>query len=58
MSEHEEMRQALIDKFYELSEIHLDEVETTQSDVISAADAMDSIYRTLFIDETDEASPE
>lgn len=47
----EEMRKTLIEKFYELDEIHLDEIETTQSDIISAANVMDSIYRTLFIDE-------
>ncbi len=54
MTEYEEMRQALIDKFYELAEIHRDECDP-QEDLINAADTMDSIYRTLFIDE---ASPE
>lgn len=58
MTEQEEMRKALADKFYELADIHYDAFETTQDHVISAANVMDSIYRTLFIDEIVEASPE
>ena len=42
------------ENFYELAEIHRDECDP-QEDLINAADTMDSIYRTLFIDE---ASPE
>lgn len=57
MSEPGEMRQALIDKFYELAEIHCENYES-QEDLINAADTMGSIYRTLFLDEADEASPE
>jgi hypothetical protein len=51
----ENIRKTLIDKFYELSEISAD-YEPTE-DALSAANVMDSIYRTLFIDE-DKASQE
>lgn len=44
----ENIRKTLIDKFYELSGIAVD-YETTE-DVLSAANIMDSIYRTLFVD--------
>ncbi|GEM_PF-3564159 len=56
MNEQEEMRKTLIEKFYELDEIHVDDIEVTPDNVISAASVMDSIYRTLFIDETQEGS--
>ncbi len=58
MNEQEEMRKTLIEKFYELDEIHVDDIEVTPDNVISAANVMDSIYRTLFIDETQEGSEE
>ena len=48
MDEQEEMRRALVEKFYELSDIHLDDIETTQDNVIAAANVMDTIYNTLY----------
>lgn len=46
--EQEEMRKTLIEKFYELDEIHVDDIEVTPDNVISAAGMMDSIYNTLY----------
>lgn len=48
MDEQEEMRRSLVEKFYELSDIHLDDIETTQDNVIAAANVMDTIYNTLY----------
>lgn len=48
MNEQEEMRCVLVEKFYELSDIHLDDIETTQDNVIAAANVMDTIYNTLY----------
>ena len=48
MNEQEEMRKTLIEKFYELDDIHVDDIEVTPDSVISAANVMDSIYNTLY----------
>lgn len=48
MNEQEEMRTALIEKFYELSEISADGIDTTPDSVTAAAQVMDSIYNTLY----------
>jgi len=48
MNEQDEMRKTLIEKFYELNEIHVDDIEIAPEHVISAASVMDSIYNTLY----------
>ena len=44
----EEMRKTLIEKFYELDEIHENAIDITADSVIAAATVMDAIYNTLY----------
>lgn len=49
MTEQEEMKDALIEKFYELSEIHEADYYAEGTDqIIAAANVMDTIYNTLY----------
>ena len=44
----EEMRKTLIEKFYELDEIHENAIDITADSVTAAATVMDAIYNTLY----------
>lgn len=48
MDEQEEMREALVQKFYELNQIRENAYDIGCDSVIAAATVMDAIYNTLY----------